>query len=71
MISSSAKEYYSCQDLHNKTGIAIKTWQEHALKGRVPGQIKIGKCWRFKMETIDEAFSRHEFLNPDLTSYAV
>jgi len=55
--------FYSTKDLHKLTSVPLKTIQEWASKGRIPGQIRMGHFWRFKKVAIDKALESDVFLN--------
>ena len=56
-------EYYTPEDLARKFNIARKTVTKHTQARRIPGQIKIGGVWRYKVTEIEKALLRGELLS--------
>jgi len=46
-------------------GVSIKFVQKHTQARRVPGQIKVGRLWRYKRSTVERALVRMNFLLPN------
>lgn len=58
------KEYYTPNELAVKFNIARKTVTKHTQARRIPGQVKIGGQWRYKVTEIEKALLRGELLLP-------
>ncbi len=56
-----AKQYYSTQELHEMTGIPRSTFQYWARVKKLPGQVRLGRLWRFRKDLIDKALENNEF----------
>ena len=56
------QQYYSTKDIHQITGIALKTVQDWAHKRVIPGQIRMGHFWRFNKDVVDKALASNDFL---------
>jgi len=57
------KEFYTTEDITNKLGVPIKTFRKWVEKGIVPGQIKVGHLWKFRITEIEKALLRPTFLH--------
>ena len=58
------KEYYTPAELALKLSIARKTVTKHTQARRIPGQIKIGGVWRYRITDVDKALLRGSLLLP-------
>jgi excisionase family DNA binding protein len=48
------KEYYTPNEIAVRLALPVRTVQNHAREGSIPGSIKIGKLWRFRISVFEE-----------------
>ncbi|MBN1578227.1 MAG: helix-turn-helix domain-containing protein [Chitinispirillaceae bacterium] len=58
------KEFYSPSELATKLNIARKTVTKHTQARRIPGQVKIGGQWRYRVTDVEKALLRGSLLLP-------
>jgi excisionase family DNA binding protein len=57
-------EFYTPDELAAKLNIARKTVTKHTQARRIPGQVKIGGQWRYRVVEIEKALLRGNLLLP-------
>lgn len=55
-------EYYTPVELAKKLNVSRKFIVKHTMRRAIPGQIKIGRIWRYRKTTVQEALDSSSFL---------
>lgn len=62
LIRNSVSEYLTPKELANKLGMSLKWVEKQTYSWKIPGQIKIGRLWRYKRIDVEKALLKRHFL---------
>lgn len=57
-------EYFTPEQLATKLNVARKTIVKWTQARRIPGQTKVGHCWRYQVTAVEKALLRGNLLLP-------
>ncbi|MFC1584630.1 helix-turn-helix transcriptional regulator [Fibrobacterota bacterium] len=58
------QEYLNAHELAHKLNMSLKWVVKHTQTRRIPGQIKVGRLWRYRKQDIEKALLKGQFLLP-------
>jgi len=61
---SSKPEYYTPEELSIKLNVSRKTITKWTQSRRIPGQVKAGGMWRYRINEVEKKLLSGEFLLP-------
>jgi len=58
------REFYSGKELAVKLGASTRVIEKWRYEGRIPGQVKIGGMWRYRIVDVEKRLLNGDFLLP-------
>ena len=62
MEQQQLKEYLTPRELADKLAVSLRFIEDNTMAKKIPGQIKIGRLWRYKITEVEKALLRGTFL---------